>query len=96
MDVQILVETTFENGKIQRRDIRRLERAPGNLAPESLGLRHGEANETLHRLQEAVPQYQINEAPEARRKCNDCGEQYVIPDDRGRSVDTRYGRFRVE
>lgn len=62
MKVRITVETTFEDGNIQRRDISRLCRAPDKLGPESLGLRLDEVKNFLKLLQEAVVQDQIAEA----------------------------------
>ncbi|AUR01598.1 hypothetical protein PhaeoP88_04286 (plasmid) [Phaeobacter inhibens] len=45
MDVRIVVETTFEDGETQRRNIGRLCRASDNQEVESLGLRLDEAKE---------------------------------------------------
>ena len=56
MDVRIVVETTFEDGETQRRNIGRLCRAPDNLESESLGLRIDEAKIFLGRLQEVLSQ----------------------------------------
>jgi len=39
---------------------------------------------------------QIDAALRARRNCRNCGKQCAIHDDRGRSLDTLYGRFRVK
>ena len=96
MDVRIVVETTFEDGETQRRNIGRLCRAPDNLEPECLGLRIVEAKNLLGRLQEAILQSQIDEALAASRICDDCGKRCAIHDDRGRTLDTLYGRFRVK
>jgi hypothetical protein len=47
-------------------------------------------------LQEAVLQSQIDETLAASRICDDCGKPRAIHDDRGRTLDTLYGRFRVK
>lgn len=39
---------------------------------------------------------QIDEALEAKRNCRSCGKRRAIHDDRGRSLDTLFGRFRVK
>ena len=96
MDVRIVVETTFEDGETQRRNIGRLCRAPDNLESESLGLRLDEAKNFLGRLQEAILQSQIDEALNAKRVCGNCGNLRPIHDDRGRVLDTLYGRFLVK
>ena len=96
MDVRIVVETTFEDGKTQRRNIGRLCRAPDNRESESLGLRLDEAKNFLGRLQEAILQSQIDEALAASRICDRCGKRCGIHDDRGRTLDTLYGQFRVK
>lgn len=96
MDVKIIVETTFDDGEIQRRNIGRLRRTPDELGPENLGLLLEEAKYFLRRLQEAILREQLDEALEARRKCICCGKRRVIHDDRGRVFDTLFGRFRVK
>ena len=96
MDVQILVETTFDDGSTQRREIARLDRPPDNWATETLGLRLDEAKNLLTRLQEVLLCNQIDEVLAASRICDDCGKRHAIHDDRGRTLDTLYGRFRVK
>jgi hypothetical protein len=96
MDVRIVVETTFEDGETKRRNIGRLCRAPDKLGSESLGLRIVEAKNLLGRLQEVVLKDQIDEALAASRICDDCRKRRAIHDDRGRTLDTLYGRFRVK
>ncbi len=54
MDVRIIVETTFDDGKTRRFNIGRLRRAPDELGPESLGLLLDEAKQLLRRLQETI------------------------------------------
>ncbi len=96
MDVQIFVETTFDDGSTQRREIARLDRTPDNSATETLGLRLDEAKNFLTRLQEVLLCNQIDEVLAASRICDDCGKRRAIHDDRGRTLDTLYGRFRVK
>lgn len=96
MDVSIFVATTFDNGETRRRNIGLLRRAPDEFGPTNLGLLLDEAKQLLRRLQKAILQEQIDEALAARRKCNDCGRQSAIHDDRGRVFDTLFGRFRVK
>ncbi len=96
MDVRIFVETTFDDGKTRRFNIGRLRRAPDELGPESLGLLLDEAKQLLRRLQETILRDQIDEAFEARRKCDDCGKRRSIHDDRCRIFDTLYGQTKVK
>ncbi|MDZ4392515.1 ISKra4 family transposase [Cypionkella sp.] len=96
MDVQIFVETTFDDGSTQRREIARLDRTPDNSATETLGLRLDEAKNFLTRLLEVLLCNQIVEVLAASRICDDCGKRRAIHDDRGRTLDTLYGRFRVK
>ena len=96
MDVSIFVETTLEDGETKRRNIARLNRAPDEFCSENLGLLLDDAKTLLGRLQEAIVQDQVGEAIEARRKCDGCAEQRAIHDDRGRILDTLFGRIRVK
>ncbi len=96
MDVRIFVETVFENGEVRTHDVGQICRPHEDAGPEGLGLRLDEAKRFLKRLQEAVLCDQIDEALEAKRNCRACGEQRAIHDDRGRSLDTLYGRFRIK
>ena len=96
MEIRITVETTFEDGNTQAGDIGRLCRAPDKLGSESLGLHLAKAKNFLKPLQEAVLQGQTDEALNARRVCGDCGNLRPIHDDRGRILDTLYGRFQVK
>lgn len=96
MDVNIFVETTFDDGETKRRNIGRLRRAPDEFGSENLGLLLEDAKALLRRLQEMIVQDQVGEALEVRRKCDACGKQRAIHDDRGRILDTLYGRIRVK
>lgn len=96
MDVSIFVETTCDDGETKRRNIGRFRRAPDEFGVENLGLLLDEAKTLLKRLQEAIVQGQVGEAMEARRKCDGCGKQRAIHDDRGRILDTLFGRVRVK
>jgi hypothetical protein len=95
MDVRIFVETVFENGEAQTRDVGHICRLLDDAGPESLGLHLHEAKSVLKRLQEMVLRDQIDEALAANRNCGKCGKRRAIHDDRGRILDTLYGRFRV-
>jgi hypothetical protein len=96
MDVSIFVETTFDDGEIRRRKIGRLRRAPDEFGSENVGLLLDDAKTLLRRLQEAIVQDQVSEALEVRRKCDSCAKQRAIHDDRGRILDTLFGRIRVK
>lgn len=96
MDLNIFVETTFEDGETKRSNIGRLRRAPDEFGSENVGLLLDDAKALLKRLQEAIVQDQVGEAIEARRKCDGCGKQRAIHDDRGRVLDTLFGRIRVK
>ena len=96
MEVNIFVETTFDDGETKKRNIGRLRRAPDEFGSESLGLLLNDAKTLLRRLQETIVQDQVGEAMEARRKCDGCGKQRAIHDDRGRILDTLFGRIRVK
>ena len=61
-----------------------------------LALLLDEAKQLLRGFQEAIQKEQIDEALDARRKCNNCGRRRAIHDDRGRFFDTLFGRFRVK
>ena len=63
--------------------------------PESLGLHFHEAKGVLKGLEGKVLRDQIDEVLAANRNCSNCGKPRAIHDDRGRSLDTPYGRFRV-
>jgi hypothetical protein len=96
MEVSIFVETTFDDGETKKRNIGRLRRAPDEFGSENLGLLLNDAKTLLRRLQEAIVQDQVGEAMEARRKCDGCGKYRAIHDDRGRILDTLFGRIRVK
>lgn len=96
MDVSIFVETTFDDGETKRRNICRLRRASDEFDSENLGLFLDDAKSLLRSLQEAIVQDQVGEAIEARRKCDSCAKQRAIHDDRGRILDTLFGRIRVK
>ena len=96
MNVSIFFETTFDGGETKRRNIGRLRRAPDEFGSENLGLLLDDAKTLLRRLQEAIVQDQVGEAMEAHRKCDGCAKQRAIHDDRGRILDTLFGRIRVK
>lgn len=96
MEVRIIVETVFENGEMLTHDVGRICRPLDDAGTESLGLHLVEAKGILKRLQETVLRDQIDELLRATRNCSACGKRRAIHDDRGRSLDTLYGRFRVK
>lgn len=96
MDVQIFVETVFEDGEVLTHDVGQICRPPKHAGPENLGLHLAETKRLLKQLQETVLGDQIEELLRANRHCADYGERRAIHDDRGRSLDTLYGRFRVK
>ena len=96
MDVSIFVETTFDDGETTRRNIGRLRREPDEFGSENVGLLLDDAKTLLRCLQEAIVQDQVDEAIKARRKCDSCTKQRPIHDDRGRVLDTLFGRIRVK
>lgn len=61
-----------------------------------MGLLLDDAKTLLGWLQEAIVQDQVGEAIEARRKCDGCAKQRAIHDDRGRILDTLFGRIQVK
>lgn len=96
MEVRIFVETVFENGEVLTHDVGQICRALDDTGPESLGLRLDEAKGLLKRLQETVLRDQIDELLRTPRNCSACGKRRAIHDDRGRVLDTLFGRFRVK
>jgi hypothetical protein len=96
MEVRIFVETVFESGEVLTHDVGQICRTLDDAGPESLGLHLDEAKGLLNRLQETVLRDQIDELLRASRSCSACGKRRAIHDDRGRSLDTLYGRFRVK
>lgn len=96
MDVRIIVETTFENGKTRTRRLGRLSRPFRSTQPEGFGLLLEDAKSILWQLQNAVLLDQIEEISEASRICPDCNRVRAIHDYRPRVLDTLFGRFHVK
>lgn len=96
MDVQIIVETTFENGTTKTRRLGRLSRPFRSTQPEGFGLLLEDAKSMLWQLQQAILLHQIEEVSEASRVCPDCNKVRTIHDYRSRVLDTLFGRFRVK
>jgi hypothetical protein len=96
MDIRIIVETTFGDGTKKLRDVGEIRRSHEHAGSENLGLRLVEAKSLLTQLQEIILQDQIDELLRAIRNCSACGKRRAIHDDRGRILDTLYGRFRVK
>lgn len=96
MGVRVFVETVFENGDILTHEVGHICRPLVDADPETLGLQLEETKGLLKRLQKVVVRDQIDELLNAARNCSACGKRRAIHDDRGRSLDTLYGRFRVK
>ncbi len=96
MDVRIIVETTFENGKTRTRRLGRLSRPFQSTQPEGFGLLLEDAKSILWQLQNAVLLDQIEEISEASRICPDCNRVKAIHDYRPRLLDTLFDRFHVK
>lgn len=96
MDVRIFVETVFEVGEVMTHDVGQICRPLEDAGPANLGLHLAETKRLLKQLQETVLRDQIEELLRAKRNCSDCGKRRAIHDDRGRSLDTLYGRIRVK
>lgn len=79
MDVRIIVETTFENGKTRTRRLGRLSRPFRSTQPEGFGLLLEDAKSILWQLQDAILLDQIEEISEASRTCPDCNSSQSDP-----------------
>lgn len=80
MDVRIIVETTFENGKTGTGCLGRLSRPFRNTQPEGFGLLLEDAMSILWQLQNAVLLDRIEEISEASRICPDGNRVRAIHD----------------
>lgn len=96
MDIRIIVETVFENGKVRRHDLGHICRPPASAGSETLAFQLDDGKGSLKRLQEELLRDQAEEILSAVRNCSACGKPRAIHDDRDRSLDTLYGRFRVK
>ena len=72
MDVEIIVETSFENGTKRTHRLGRFSHPPRQAQPEGLGLLREDAKTILGHLQKAILLDQIEEISEANRMCPDC------------------------
>ena len=96
MDVEIIVETSFENGTKRSHRRGRLSRPHRHVQPEGFGLLLEDAKTILGHLQKAILLDQIEEISEAGRTCPACTKVRAIHDYRPRVLDTLFGRFRVK
>lgn len=96
MEVRIFVETVFENGDVLKHDVGHIRRPVEDIGPETLGLQINDSKRLLKQVQETVLHNQIDESLRASRNCSAFGKRRAIHDDRGRSLDTLYGRFRIK
>ena len=95
MDIQITVETIFENGGKRTHHLGCISRPANDIQSEGFGLLLEDAKIILGKLQKAILYDQIDEFSEARRNCPRCGELRAIHDYRPRVLDTLFGKFRV-
>ena len=72
MDVELIVETSFENGTKRTHRLGRLSRPYRHAQPEGFGLLLEDAKTILGHLQKAILLDQIEEISEAGRMCPDC------------------------
>lgn len=96
MDIRIIVETTFENGKSRTHELGDLSRPVQKSAPENIGLNLENAKTILNQLQKAVLADQFEELTAASRNCPDCNGNRSIHDYRFRVIDSLFGRFKVK
>lgn len=96
MELRIRVETVFENGSPKRCLVEHIRRPVEIIHAESLGLSLAEEKTLLRKLQETVWQHQIDEFVQERRTCCNCGNLRAIHDDRGRVIDTLFGRLTLK
>ena len=94
MDVQISMETTFDDGTKRTHQLGRLSRPYRLTQQEGLGLLLEDAKAILRHIQKAVLSDQIEEVCSVNRTCPDCGCRRTIHDYRERVFDTVFGRFR--
>lgn len=96
MDMQITVETTFENGDKRTHCLGLLSQPSLASDPEAFGLRLEDAKSILGQIEKVVLTDQVAEFCEARRICQSCQRVCAIHDYRTRHLDTLFGRFKLK
>lgn len=95
MDVQISVESTFDDGTKRTHQLGRLSRPYRLTQTEAFGLLLEDAKVILRQIQKAVLSDQVEEVCAVSRACPDCGSGRAVHDYRTRTFDTLFGRFRL-
>lgn len=94
MNVQISVETAFDDGTKRTHRLGRVSRPYRLTQPEALGLLLEGAKVILRQIQKALLSDQVEEVCTVSRACPDCGSGQAVHDCRTRVFDTILGRFR--
>lgn len=84
MDVQISVETTFDDGTKRTHQLGRVSRPYRLTQPEAFGLLLEDAKVILRQIQKAVLSDQVEEICALSRACPDCGSGRAVHDYRAR------------
>lgn len=94
MDVQISMETTFDDGTRRTHRLGDLSRPYRLTNSEALGLLLSDAKAIISQIQRAILTDQLEEVVAVNRTCSACGSTKPIHDYRTRVFDTAFGRFR--
>lgn len=94
MDVQISMETTFDDGTRRTHRLGDLSRPYRLTNSEALGLLLSDAKAIITQIQRAILTDQLEEVVAVNRTCSACGSIKPIHDYRTRVFDTAFGRFR--
>ena len=94
MDVQISMETTFDDGTRRTHRLGDLSRPYRLTNSEALGLLLSDAKAIISQIQRAILTDQLEEVVAVNRTCSACGSTKSIHDYRTRVFDTAFGRFR--
>ena len=94
MDVQISMETTFDDGTRRTHRLGDLSRPYRLTNSEALGLLLSDAKAIISQIQRAILTDQLEEVVAVNRTCSACGSIKPIHDYRTRVFDTAFGRFR--
>lgn len=93
--MKVWVEIVGADGVPQRREIAIVDRSVDGARLDELGLSLEEGKAIHHRLQEALTQFQADEASQQDRKCHDCGRPRGVHDYRSRTVHSLFGTCRL-
>lgn len=94
MDVQIAIETTFDNGERRTHQLDGISRPYRVTCPEGFGLRLENGKRVIEQIQRAILCDQVEEITRESRVCPTCAEVSAIHDYRARVLDTLFGRVR--